>query len=107
MSRHYSINELGYKIFIRPDMLEYLERFKEKDKSIFDQLGLAINKLKEDPHRNKILKSPKKRIQKKRHSARAGNYRIIYEINDNTTPKEIIILKIGHRKEVYKKLDNL
>jgi len=88
-------------------MREYLEGFKEKDKTIFDQLGLAINKLKENPHRNKVLKSPKKRRDKKRHSVRAGDYRIIYEIDDNTSPKEILILRIGHRKEVYKGLDKL
>jgi mRNA interferase RelE/StbE len=31
---------------------------------------------------------------------RVGNYRIIYEINDTT--KEITILHIGHRRDVYK-----
>lgn len=31
---------------------------------------------------------------------RQGDYRILYEIND--TQKEIVILKIGHRREVYR-----
>jgi len=31
---------------------------------------------------------------------RVGNYRVIYEINDKD--KSIIILHVGHRKDIYK-----
>ena len=30
---------------------------------------------------------------------RQGDYRILYEVNDST--QEVIIIKVGHRREVY------
>ena len=36
------------------------------------------------------------------HRARVGDYRIIYEIQEDTLV--ILVLKIGHRKEVYRRL---
>jgi len=36
------------------------------------------------------------------HRVRVGDYRIIYEIHEGTLV--ILVLKIGHRKEVYRKL---
>ena len=36
------------------------------------------------------------------HKVRVGDYRIIYEIQDDILL--ILILKIGHRKDIYKKL---
>ena len=36
------------------------------------------------------------------HRVRVGDYRIIYEIHEDTLM--ILVLKIGHRKEVYKRL---
>lgn len=36
------------------------------------------------------------------HKIRVGDYRIIYEIQDDILL--ILILKIGHRKDIYKKL---
>ena len=36
------------------------------------------------------------------HKVRVGNYRIIYEIQNDILL--ILILKIGHRKEVYRRL---
>ena len=36
------------------------------------------------------------------HKVRCGNYRIIYEIHE--TRLVILVIKIGHRKEVYRNL---
>ena len=36
------------------------------------------------------------------HKVRCGNYRIIYEIHENRLV--ILIVKIGHRKDVYRSL---
>jgi mRNA interferase RelE/StbE len=36
------------------------------------------------------------------HKVRCGNYRIIYEIHENRIV--ILIVKIGHRKDVYRSL---
>ncbi len=39
------------------------------------------------------------------HIIRAGDYRIIYEIHDNTLV--ILVAKVGHRKDIYKRLPGL
>ena len=36
------------------------------------------------------------------HRVRVGDYRIIYEIHEDTLL--VLVLKIGHRKEVYRRL---
>ena len=36
------------------------------------------------------------------HKIRVGDYRIIYEIHDDT--QVILVAKIGHRKDIYKQL---
>ncbi len=36
------------------------------------------------------------------HRVRVGDYRIIYEVHEGTLV--ILVLKIGHRKEVYRRL---
>jgi mRNA interferase RelE/StbE len=36
------------------------------------------------------------------HRVRAGDYRIVYEIHDDRLV--ILVVKIGHRKDVYKRL---
>jgi len=36
------------------------------------------------------------------HKIRVGDYRIIYEIHDDVLV--ILVVKIGHRKDIYKKL---
>lgn len=36
------------------------------------------------------------------HRIRVGNYRIVYEIHDEVLV--ILVIKIGHRKDIYKKL---
>ena len=46
------------------------------------------------PHGAQMLKGEKRYFR-----MRQGDYRIIYEVNDDA--KTITIIKIGHRKEVY------
>ena len=36
------------------------------------------------------------------HKVRSGAYRIIYEIHDDKL--DVLVVKIGHRKDVYKKI---
>jgi len=36
------------------------------------------------------------------HKIRSGDYRVIYEIHNNRLV--ILVVKIGHRKDVYKRL---
>ena len=46
------------------------------------------------PHGSEILKG-----QDRFFKVRQGDYRILYEINESE--KEVILIKIGHRREVY------
>lgn len=98
MSKNFSSNE-DYEILIQYNTLKILKDFKEKDINIFNQIGLAISKLKENPYKNKVLKGK----GKKKHTAKAGNYRIIYHISGN----KIRIIDIGHRRHIYKKWNKI
>lgn len=50
---------------------------------------------------NPFPQNSKKLKNRNGYRLRIGEYRIIYEINEND--KSIIILRVAHRKEVYKK----
>jgi mRNA interferase RelE/StbE len=58
------------------------------------------------PHIKALAKDPRPRGSRKLFGAksdwriRAGNYRVIYEITDQT--KEIRIMRIRHRREAYR-----
>lgn len=71
----------------------------EKDLKKIDQKERTkiLNKIKKElsnnPGKDKQLKGEFKDL----YSYRAGNYRVIYTISNN----EILILRIGHRKDVY------
>jgi len=57
----------------------------------------AINKLAFNPHPD----GSKKLKGSQFYRIRAGDYRIIYTIEENILT--ILVVRIGHRKEVYKK----
>ena len=62
-----------------------------------ERVVLALEKLEQNPR-------PRGAAKLKARSAwriRVGNYRIIYEIKDNKLT--ILILAVGHRREVYRK----
>ncbi len=63
---------------------------------IKDRIGKAILKMKEDP-----LQSAEKihDIKLGSYRFRVGDYRVIFDIED----QDIIILKIGHRRDIYKR----
>lgn len=62
---------------------------------IYEQICQKICNLSSNPrptHSKKLVARPAWRI-------RVGSYRVIYEINDKD--KTILILDIGHRRDVY------
>ena len=81
---------MGLKIFLHPKAKKYLD---DQDKAIKEKIKNKIKELKENPERGKRLKYTEFR------KLRIGNYRVIYEIKSKE--KKIIILFIGHRKNVY------
>lgn len=87
---------MPYLIEFRPSVLKSLKRLPKQDlvkiKSKIDQLANNL------PH----LNTTKLKGNNTFHRIRSGSYRIIYEVNG----EELIILvvKIGHRKNIYKLL---
>jgi mRNA interferase RelE/StbE len=82
----------SYKILIKPSAVKELKKISNPD---FDRITERIRKLSSDP-------SPKgceKLSHQEKYRIRQGNYRIIYLVDD--AKQEIIIYKIGHRRDVY------
>ncbi len=85
-----------YSIEFRPRVLKSLKRFSKQDlvriKSKIDYLADNLP----NPSTTKLKgNNPFHRI-------RSGNYRIIYEVNNDKLV--ILVVKVGHRKDVYKRL---
>ena len=84
----------NYKIFIKPSAIKELEKIPEKD---LKKITNKILSLEKDPR----PVGNEKLSGKELYRFRQGKYRVIYTIDDQE--KKIIIFKIGHRKDVYKK----
>ncbi len=85
-----------FQIFLHPKAHSFLEKL---DKSLQNKINKKVNELKTNPRNAKHLKySEFWRL-------RVGDYRIIYEINEED--KKIIIMFIGHRKSVYSDFSKL
>ncbi len=83
-----------YKILIEKKVKSELDRISRKDLlKIFEH----ISALKIEP---RPLGTRKLRDSENLWRIRIGDYRVVYEINDKG--KIIIILRIKHRKDVYK-----
>ena len=73
-----------------------LRKLARVNRKILIALSKCIDSLTKIPYSGKPLKGDKKGC----YSLRYGDYRIIYEIY--TTEKIILIIRIGHRKEIYR-----
>ncbi|MFZ5759151.1 MAG: type II toxin-antitoxin system RelE family toxin [Thermodesulfobacteriota bacterium] len=85
-----------FSIEFRPSVLKSIQSFPKRDL-------VRIKKKIEDLANN--LPDPvttKMKGDNAFHKARSGDYRIIYEIHEDKLV--ILVVKIGHRKDVYKKL---
>lgn len=87
---------MAYSIEFRPGAVKSLKRLPKQDlvkiKSKIDQLANNLP----NPHVTKL------KGNNLFHRIRSGSYRIIYEINGDELI--ILIIKIGHRKDIYKRL---
>ena len=87
---------MNYSIEFRPAVLKRLERLPRKD---LRRIKKRIDDLAEN------LPNPattKMKGNNSFHKIRTGDYRIIYEIHEERLV--ILVVKIGHRKDVYKRL---
>ena len=87
---------MQYSIEFRPAVFKSLKQFPKKDlvrlKKKIEALGTNL------PNSN----ITKMKGNNPFHKIRSGDYRIIYEIHDDKVV--ILIVKVGHRKDVYKQL---
>ncbi|MEA3430935.1 MAG: type II toxin-antitoxin system RelE/ParE family toxin [Nanoarchaeota archaeon] len=82
-----------YELIIDNKAIEFLEKLpKINAQRIFKK----IQQTKENPHRYFI-----RLTNRNEYKLRVGDYRIIGDIEDNKL--KILIIHIGHRKNVYKK----
>ena len=87
---------MKYSVEFRPAVLKSLKRLPKKD---LRRIKKRIDDLSEnlpDPATTKM------KGNNSFHKIRSGDYRIIYEIHNDRLV--ILVVKIGHRKEVYKRL---
>ena len=73
--------------------------FKRIPKNISNKLITKIKSLKDNPKPGGCRKITGSEND---YRVRVGDYRVIYEINENN--KQVIILAVGHRKDIYKNI---
>ena len=87
---------MKYRIELKRSAAKALKNISKSDKKrIRDKIDSLSDNLP-DPATTKM------KGDKPFHRVRVGDYRIIYEIHEDTLL--ILVLKIGHRKEVYRRL---
>lgn len=86
---------MSFKVVIPKPTFKAIEKIPNKDRiRIFDRLL----KLEENPY---PTGSQKLKGYDDQYRLRVGDYRVRYFIN--LTNKEVVILDVAHRKEIYKK----
>ena len=87
---------MRYSIEFRPAVLKSMKRFPKRE---LRRIKKKIDSLAED------LPDPattKMKGNNTFHKIRSGDYRIVYEIHEHRLV--ILVVKIGHRKDIYKRL---
>lgn len=84
----------AYRIEIKRSAAKELERIPPKDR---DRIAEKIRSLSSDPRPTQA----KKLSGEEKYRIRQGDYRILYQIQEDIVM--IVIVKIGHRRDVYKK----
>ncbi len=71
------------------------EALRKLEKLVARQILKKVDDLKDNPYKNirKIINSPYFRL-------RVGDYRVIFDVDNKKS--RISILKVGHRKNIYK-----
>ncbi|MBN4054331.1 type II toxin-antitoxin system RelE/ParE family toxin [Nitrospira defluvii] len=87
---------MKYSVEFRPAVLKSLKQFPKKD---LRRIKKRVDDLAENLPDSATTKM---KGSNSFHKVRSGDYRIIYEIHDNRLV--ILVVKIGHRKDVYKRL---
>lgn len=86
---------MTYIVILASQPQKFLEELKNR--KLLLQFQEALNALSEDPSKGKALVGPLKGF----YSWRVSDWRILYEILEKEV--NVYILRITHRKKVYKK----
>ncbi len=82
-----------YKIEVKKSAEKELRKIPKKELiKIIDQIG----SLADNPH----PPGSKKLTNQEKYRIRIGNYRVLYNVEDEILT--IFIIKVGHRKEIYR-----
>ena len=84
---------MAYSISIKHSAVKALEKL---DKPQRLRLIEAIDKLKDNPAAGSVLKGEFSGLRR----IRIGDYRIVYEVQDEQLV--ILVIRIGHRREIYR-----
>ena len=87
---------MNYFVEFRPAVLKCMKRLPRKDLRRIKKRIDALAENLPNPATTKMKGS------NPFHKIRSGEYRIIYEIHEDRLV--ILVVKIGHRKDVYKRL---
>jgi mRNA interferase RelE/StbE len=84
-----------YRVELRPAALRDLRKLET---SIRRRIGAAIDQLAQTPRPAGVEKL---QGQENRYRVRVGEYRVLYEIEDQVL--SVLVIRIGHRREVYRR----
>ena len=85
----------GYAVVISPSAWRDLMKLTEQAQSaVFD----ALEGLEREPRPSGVVKM---QGTENLYRVRSGNYRIIYEVQDDVL--RVLVVKIGDRRDIYKK----
>lgn len=82
-----------YSISIKQSAVKALEKVAREDRL---RIIAAIDLLKTNPAAGGVLKGEFSGLRR----IRIGNYRVVYEVQDQKLV--ILVIRIGHRREVYR-----
>ncbi|GAA6620661.1 type II toxin-antitoxin system RelE family toxin [Scytonema sp. NUACC26] len=84
---------MTYSIEIKPAAAKQIRKLP---RDVQERIGARLNELALNPR----LDGVKKLTNSELYRARAGDYRIIYQIQDNVLL--VTVVRVGHRRDVYK-----
>ena len=87
---------MRYSVEFRPAVLKSIERLPKKELRRIKKKIDGLSENLPDPATTKM------KGNNPFHRVRTGNYRIVYQILEDRLI--ILVVKVGHRKDVYKKL---
>lgn len=87
---------MSYRITVAPSAVRQL---RQLDASARRRIQAAIELLAEQPRPPRATRLT---MDRNRWRVRTGDYRIVYEIDDDTVV--VLVIAIGHRREIYDRL---